>query len=148
MGVEAGEKEQVLSEGAILAALKPLIQEVTGAAPERITLETVIVEDLGAESLDLLDLSFLIEERFGITIEADEFERRARARMGGEPYERDGCLTGAALAELRTGLPEIDPARLAPGLRKTDLPALLTTAVFVHLIERKLAEKGGSNGNA
>jgi len=58
---------------------------------------------------------------------------------GGE-YEKNGCLTDEALAELRTLLPEVDTSKLAKGLRKADLPSLLTVSFFVHLIARKLAQ--------
>ena len=106
-----------------------------------IGLQQVLMENLGAESLDLLDLSFLIEERFGITIGSHEFEDQAKARLPGGVYEKEGFLTPEALVELRRALPEIPPARLVPGLRKLELPSLLTVSVFVHLIQRKLAEK-------
>ena len=112
---------------------------VTGLPAQDIAMDSVLVTDLGAESIDLLDLSFLIEEEFAITIEPNEFESRARQRLPGMEYERDGYLTEEALAELRKALPEIDPGRLTTGLRKMDLPNLLTVAVFVHLIQRKLA---------
>lgn len=129
-----------MTEDEIFQELKPLIMEVTGARADQIRPESVLVEDLGAESIDLVDLSFLIEEKFGVTIEANEFERRARARIPGGVYEKDGLLTAEALAELREAMPEIDPERLKVGLRKVDLPALLTVSVFVHLIQRKRAE--------
>jgi acyl carrier protein len=122
-----------------LARLKPLIQEVTGVPPQDIRMESVLVTDLGAESIDLLDLSFLIEETFGVTIEANELEREAKKRIPGGAYERDGVLTDEAIAELRRAMPEVDPRRLAPGLRKADLPSVLNVAVFVHLIRRKAA---------
>ncbi len=137
-----------LTEQEILGRLRPLIREVTGAAAEQVRLESVLVADLGAESLDLLDLSFLIEEEFGIAIEANEFERQARRRMGGQAYEEDGYLTEPALAELAKALPELESRHFAPGLRKMDIPALLTVAVFVHLIRRKLAEKAGGQADA
>jgi acyl carrier protein len=139
---------QAVSQQEILERLRPLIREVTGAGAEQIRMGSVLVADLGAESLDLLDLSFLIEEEFGITIEANEFERQARERMGGQAYEEDGYLTGAALAELARALPELEGRHFAPGLRKMDIPALLTVAVFVHLIQRKLAEKGRGQADA
>ncbi len=104
-------------------------------------MESGLVEDLGAESLDLLDLTFLIEEHFGITIGADEFERQARTQMPGGVYERNGLLTEEAIAHLRVALPEVPPEKLRPGLAKVALPQVLNVAVFVHLIERKLAEK-------
>ena len=54
-------------------------------------------------------------------------------------YEKDGYLTEAALAEIRRSLPELDAGKLVKGLRKMDLPALLTVSFFVRLIARKLA---------
>jgi len=129
-----------MTQQEIFDALVPLVREVTGARPDQIRMTSVLMEDLGAESLDLLDLTFLIEERFGITIEANEFERRARACIPDGVYERDGFLTDAALAELRRALPEVSAARLVSGLRKGELPALLPVSVFVRLIETKLAQ--------
>jgi len=130
-----------VTELEIFERLRPLVKEVTGVPVERIHMEHVLMENLGAESLDLLDLSFLIEERFGITIGSHEFEDQAKARLPGGVYEKEGFLTPEALVELRRALPEIPPARLVPGLRKLELPSLLTVSVFVHLIQRKLAEK-------
>ena len=125
----------------IFEELKPLLAEVLGVAPERIHRESVLVADLGAESIDLLDLSFRIEEKFQVTIEANEIERAAKQRVPGGVYEQDGFLTEAALAEIQRAAPELDPAKLVKGLRKVDLPALLTVGFFVQLIARKLATK-------
>lgn len=128
-------------EQEVFDKLRPLIHEITGVPEERILMESVLVEDLGAESLDLLDLSFLIEETFNVALGADEFERQARAMMPGHSYDRDGLLTAEAIARLREALPEIPPEKLQPGLPKVALPKVLNVAVFVHLIQRKLAEK-------
>jgi acyl carrier protein len=125
----------------IFRELRPLVVDVTGRKIEEVRMESVLVEDLGAESIDLVDLSFLIEEKFGVTIEANEFERRVRARFPGGAYEKDGFLTAEAIAGLREELPEVDPGKLREGLRKADLPALLTVSVFVGLIGKKLAAK-------
>ena len=130
-----------MTESEIFEKLLPLICEVTGAREGEVTMDSNLMADLGAESIDLLDLSFLIEEAFGITIEADEFERQAGGRLAGGQYERDGFLTAEALEELKKALPEVPPERLRPGLKKIELPSVLNVAVFVHLIQRKLAGK-------
>lgn len=132
-----------MTEQEVFQQLVPLVREVTGAREDQIAMQSGLVEDLGAESLDLLDLSFLIEEKFGVSLEANEFERQAKARLPGGVYEQNGLLTEAALAELRKALPEVPPERLQPPLAKVGLPAVLNVAVFVHLVERKLAEKEG-----
>ncbi len=130
-----------MNEQAIFAAMLPLLETVLGVKPDAVQMERELVRDLGAESIDLLDLSFQIESRFGVSIEPNEIEREARQRLDGAPYEENGVLTEAALAELRAAVPDLDPARLVPGLRKSALPALLTVGFFVHLVQRKLMEK-------
>jgi acyl carrier protein len=125
----------------IFEELKPLLVEVLGVPPEKVRLESVLVSDLGAESIDLLDLSFRIEEKFQVRIEANEMEREAIKRLPGGMYEKDGFLTEAAIGEIRKSLPELDPGKFAKGLRKMDLPALLTVSFFVRLIGCKLAAK-------
>jgi acyl carrier protein len=137
-----------MTENEILERLKPLLVEVLGVSPETIRLESVLVRDLGAESIDLLDLSFRIEEHFKVTIEANEIEREARQRLPGGEYEKDGYLTENALAEIRRAAPELPADRLVKGLRKADLPSLLTVSFFVHLIGRKLAGAGEGVGHA
>lgn len=127
------------SEPDIFARLKPVLVEVLGVGAEKIQMESVLVTDLGAESIDLLDLTFRIEEIFKVRIEANEIEREAKKRLPDGVYEKDGFLTEEALAEIRRSVPELDAGKLVKGLRKTDIPALLTVAFFVHLIQRKLA---------
>ena len=128
-----------MTENEILEELKPLLVEVLGMPVGKLRPDSVLVSDLGAESIDLLDLSFRIEEKFQVRIEANEIEREARKRMPDGVYEKDGYLTEAALAEIRKSLPELDAGKLVKGLRKVDLPALLTVSFFVRLIARKLA---------
>ena len=125
----------------IFEKLKPLLVHALGVAPERIRLESLLVADLGAESIDLLDLSFQIEDKFGVAIDGNELEREAKKRLAGGVYERDGLLTEEALSEIRKSAPGLDPKKLVPGLRKADLPLLLTVGFFVQLISRKLAKK-------
>ena len=127
------------SESEIFAQLQPLIAEVLAIAPDRVRRESVLIADLGAESIDLLDLSFRIEEQFHVTIQVDEIEREAKRRLAGGVYEKDGFLTEEALVEIRRAMPELNPDKLVPGLRKSQLPSMLTVAFFVRLIARKQA---------
>lgn len=137
-----------MTEQDVFEKLVPLIREVTGVREDQITMESGLMQDLGAESVDLLDFTFLIEEVFGITIEADEFEQQARRQIPGGLYEKDGYLTEHALEELKKALPEVPAGCFEPGLKKIELPGMLNVAVFVHLIQRKLTEKSQEAGNA
>jgi acyl carrier protein len=136
-----------MTEHEIFERLTPLIREVTGVPEDRIKMESGLMQDLGAESVDLLDFSFLIEETFSITIEADEFEQQVGKGLNNE-YERDGVLTDEALEELRKALPEVPGECFTPGLKKIEVPSVLNVAVFVHLIQRKLAGKSREANSA
>jgi len=127
-----------MTEAEIFEQFRPLACEALGAREAEVAMGSNLVDDLGAESIDLLDLVFLVEEKFGVSIEPNEFEREARRRIPDGEYERDGILTDAALDELRRLMPEVNPARFAHGLRRAEIPALLTVGVFVHIIGRKL----------
>ena len=137
-----------MSDEEVFQHLRPLICEVTGAPAAAVRMDSVLMEDLGAESLDLLDLSFRIEEAFQVRIEANEIEREAKKRLPGGVYEQDGFLTEEALAEIRQSAPELDAGKLVKGLRKTDLPALLTVGFFVHLVQRKLNARAEGDSHA
>ena len=130
-----------MTEQEIFNKLIPLVREITGARENQIKMDSGLMMDLGAESIDLLDFSFLIEENFGISIEADEFELQAKERIPSGVYDNDGFLSDEALEELKKALPEVPAKYLKPGLKKVELPGVLNVAVFVHLIQRKLAEK-------
>lgn len=49
-----------------------LIAEQFGVEPETITAETAFVDDLGADSVDLVDLSMALEDEFGMDEMAEE----------------------------------------------------------------------------
>lgn len=136
-----------MTEQEIFEKLLPAVQEVTGARREQITMQSCLMEDLGAESIDLLDFTFLIEEQFDVTIQSDEFEQHASRRIENGVYEQDGYLTDDALAELKKALPEVPAEKLKPGLKKIELPTVLNVAVFVHLIQRKLSQAKEASAN-
>ena len=55
--------------------LRELIAEQFGVDPDSITADTAFRDDLGADSVDLVDLSMALEDEFGMEeMEADEIE--------------------------------------------------------------------------
>ena len=54
--------------------VKDMLVEKLGIAPEIITLESEIIKDLGADSLDLVEMLFSMEEVFGVTVSDEQTE--------------------------------------------------------------------------
>ena len=59
----------------MLEKLCKLIADQFGVEPDSVTADTAFVDDLGADSVDLVDLSMALEEEFGMEeMEAEEIE--------------------------------------------------------------------------
>ncbi len=63
---------------------KTLVAEKFSKSPEEITAETTIMEDLGADSLDIVDLLMTLEDDYGVVIPDEEAQE---LRTIGEVYE-------------------------------------------------------------
>lgn len=98
-----------------------------------------LIKDLGAESIDFLDIMFRLEKEFDIKIPQREIERQARGDMQPEEFEVDGILKDKGVERLKALIPEIDAAAWRDGMALRELPALFTVAVFCGIVERKLA---------
>jgi acyl carrier protein len=98
-----------------------------------------LIEDLGAESLDFLDLVFRLETEFAVKIPRDGIMLTAREGLA-DNFDQAGVLSNEALERLRLLMPEVPPARLVPGLRTHQIPGLFTSETFVRLVAWRLAE--------
>lgn len=61
----------------VFEKVKQLIVEHIGVEPDEVTLESSLVDDLGCDSLDLVDLVMAAEEEFDIEIPDSEAEKFA-----------------------------------------------------------------------
>jgi acyl carrier protein len=57
------------------AKVKAIIAEQLGVKPEEVTEEAKFVEDLGADSLDTVELVMALEEEFGVEIPDEDAEK-------------------------------------------------------------------------
>ena len=111
-----------------------------------IELKSSLVGDLGADSLDFLDLVFQLEEKFGIKISRGEVNLFQSLELPEEEAHKDGILTDRAIEKLKTLMPEVDPAVFKPGLPVGTVPKLLTVETFVNIVSRKMEEKSRAAG--
>jgi len=109
------------------------LADALGLDEDEIEMDASVIDDLGAESLDLLDIAYRLERAFGIKIPRGDLERRTQEAVGSEAYEVDGVLTERAIRELRAAMPEVPEERIALGLTSRDIPSLFTTTTFVQL---------------
>ena len=54
--------------------VKNMLVEKLGVAEDKVTLESEIIKDLGADSLDLVEMLLSLEENFGVTVTDEQTE--------------------------------------------------------------------------
>lgn len=64
----------VLTKNEVFSQIRKIIIEKFNLEEEEIKLSSSFVEDLGADSLDLVDLVMALEDEFGIKIEEEDSE--------------------------------------------------------------------------
>ncbi len=112
--------------------VRELVAEALARPLEDVKPDSILMEDLGAESLDFLDIVFKLERAFDIQITRGEMEHAARGSMSDEEFAPAGLISEAGLARLRELMPEA-AHRIQPGLRPAQILSLFTVRTFVNL---------------
>ena len=95
-----------------------------------------LIDDLGAESIDFIDIQYRLESAFGIEIGEDELWRGSLDLD--DPRTFDGKrLTDEAMAELRRRLPRFGWHRFAGGIAREDLPRLITVNTILDYLSSR-----------
>ncbi len=109
-----------------------IIAEAIGIEREKVNLDAYLIDELGAESLDFLDIVFNLEQQFGIEITRGALERAARGDMSEEDFAPDGIISEIGLARLRELLPEAG-ARIHTGLRAREIMGMFSPRTFARI---------------
>jgi acyl carrier protein len=59
----------------ILVSMKQIVSEKLGVETDKVTLEARFMEDLGADSLGLVDVTMELEEKFGVSIPDEDLPK-------------------------------------------------------------------------
>ena len=122
-----------------------LLTVVTEAAADALGLDesevspgASLLEDLGVESIDLLDILFRVERKSGVKVQTADL---ADAIQGGIPDEvfgdEDETVSAVGLAHLKTVMPQIDADALAGKLGADQVMSLLTVENLAAIVARK-----------
>jgi acyl carrier protein len=106
-----------------------------------IALESRLVDDLGADSLDLVDIIFTLERKFGINVRETEFNFLTRLDFSSPEVMRDGFLTENVVSKLADWLPQIAAAPDRTKISPRQLFSMITVEAICLVVERRLAEQ-------
>ncbi len=104
---------------------------------DEVSLESSLTRDLGAESIDFLDIIFRLEKSFGIKIPRGDLIPEDMTTNAS--YAKDGRLTAEGLKELQKRLPYADLTEFSKNPVVSNLPDIFTVEMIVKYIERRLS---------
>ncbi len=100
--------------------------------------------DLGAESIDFLDIVFRLEREFGIKIPRGELFPES-IFQGDPEFVQDGKVTDKGMQELRTRMPFADLSQFEKDPELGHLSDLFTVDLITRYIQGKLNQSASAN---
>lgn len=110
--------------------------DALGVDDSEVTLDASLTRDLGAESIDFLDIVFRLEKAFDIKIpRGDLFPENV---LTDPDFVADGKVSGKGIDELRKRLPHADVDKFAENPNVQDIGDLFTVEMITRYIEQKI----------
>ena len=126
------------SRDEILETVTETLVDALGVDDDEVTLEATLQDDLGAESIDFLDIVFRLEKNFNIKIPRGELFPEGLASDAS--LVADGQVTEEGIAQLREKMPHADVDAFAEDPKVENIQSLFTVNMIVNFIEKKLAD--------
>ncbi|HZZ70726.1 MAG TPA: acyl carrier protein [Pirellulales bacterium] len=120
----------------IFAKVQTALVDALGVDEEEVTSTATLVGDLGAESIDFLDIVFRLEKAFNIKIERGELF--PEDILTNAEYVKDGKVSPAGLAQLKTRMPFADLTKFEANPVVQDFSNLLTVQDMCNYVASKV----------
>jgi len=122
---------------AIFPKVAATMADALGCEVEKVKPDASLIDDLGAESIDLLDIVFRLERTFKVKIPRGKIIEEARGDLAESEFDNGGDVSDAGLQRLRTFLKEVPAGRFKSPLRVADIPRLFTAETFCKIVIRQ-----------
>lgn len=136
------EAPTAMSRDEISKHVQEVLEEALGVDADEVTMEATLTGDLGAESIDFLDIVFRLEKCFSTPekpFKIAQGELFSENLLNDPQFVQDGRITPKGLEELKVRMPHLDFATIESDPQVSRLPELFTVRSIVDFIERKLA---------
>ena len=125
-----------LSRDEIFTKVQGVLADALGVDEEEVTPAASLRQDLGAESIDFLDIMFRLEKAFGIKIPKGEM---LPENVANDPtFVQDNRLTPTGIAELKKRMPHSNFGEFEKDPTVDNMSKLFTVDAIVNYVEGKL----------
>ena len=125
-----------MTEEEVFEKVRETLVDALGVDDEEVTLEATLTGDLGAESIDFLDIVFRLEKAFSIKIPpGDLFPDNA---LNDPEYVAGGKLTEAGMAKLKESMPHVDFGDFEADPDVSKMSELFRVQTIVNYVQAKV----------
>lgn len=121
----------------VYGKVKETLVDALGVDDDEVTEDATMVGDLGAESIDFLDIVFKLEKEFDIQIPRDELF--PDDILTSAEYVQDGKVTSDGVAKLKERMPFADLTKFEANPQVQEFGNLLTVKDLCSYVETKTA---------
>ncbi len=126
-----------MTQEQVFSKVQEVLVDALGVDDDEVTREARLVGDLGAESIDFLDIVFRLEKAFGIKIgQGEMFPENV---LNDQRYVKDGKVTDDGMAELRRRLPHANLDAFEKDRRVEEFSNVFTVEAVVKFVQAKLS---------
>lgn len=122
---------------AIYPKVAATIADALACDEDKVTPTSSLINDLGAESIDFLDIVFRLERAFKVKIPRGKIVEDARGPLTEAQFESGGVITEAGIVRLKEFLSEVPADRFKTPLKTAELPRLFTVETFAKMVLRQ-----------
>ncbi len=126
-----------MSRDEVFQKVKEVLVDALGVDEDEVTAEATLMGDLGAESIDFLDIVFRLEKAFGMKVPREELFP-VEGLLNNTDLVSSGKLTEQGLAELRAKVPHTDLHEFEKNPDINKLPDLFTVNAIVNYVDSRL----------
>src|SRR5262245_29408121 len=127
----------VTSKSDIFAKVQEALVDALGVDDDEVKPEATLQGDLGAESIDFLDIVFRLEKAFGIKIERGELF--PEDILTDTDFVQDGKVNSAGIAKLKQRMPFADLSKFEANPSVQNLGKQLTVEDMCNFVQYKLS---------
>ena len=122
----------------IYKKVQAVLVDALGVDEDEVKPDAVIRDDLGAESIDFLDIMFRLEKAVGIKIPKGEM---LPDNVANDPqFVQNGVVTANGMSELKKRMPHSDFSEFEKDPKLDNMSKLFTVDAIVNYVEGKLKQ--------
>lgn len=129
---------------AVFPKVAEIIADALGCDLEEVTPDASLIDGLGAESIDFLDIVFRLERAFKVKIPRGKIVEEARGELSEADFEQGGVVTDAGFERLKVFLSEVPADRFKAPLKSAEIAKLFTTETFCKMVVRQQRAAAGA----